>query len=483
MHLLDPRDALIAELMRRVEELAARVVFLEERCAALEKRNGWLEKRNAELEARLSQSSRNSSKPPSSDGPGATRPEGAASGRKRGGQPGHEPSRRELLPPERVDHVEDHWPTVCEECEAPLPRELRAEVDEATRHQVVELPRVQAEVVEHRLHQQHCAECGHSTEAKLPAVVPSGAFGPRLRALVALCAGRFRLSKRITQELLSDVLGIELSLGSVSNIERQVSAALAAPVEEARAFVRAQPVVHADETGWREAKRRAWLWTAATGQATVFQIDKSRGASVAKEMLGENFSGFVVADRWSGYSWAELRQVCWAHLRRDFQGFVDRGGRGKPLGEKLLEQTRLMFELWHRLREKTLLRRTFQRRMKPIERRMLRLLRLAQARAESKTAGMAREIFGQRDYLFSFVDNEGIEPTNNFAERVIRPAVLWRKGSFGTDSQNGSRFVERILSVVTTLKQQGRNVLDYLAAATQDHALGRPVQSLLPSAA
>jgi transposase len=486
----DPRDALIEELLRRVDELMTRVsalekrnVELELRNTELEKRNAWLEKRNAELEARLAQNSRNSSKPPSSDGPDAPRGKRGTTGRKRGGQPGHDGNRRELLPPERVDQIEDHWPSVCEECTEPLPSVLRTEVGEAVRHQVVELPRVQAHVVEHRLHQQHCDGCGHTSEAKLPAAVASGAFGPRLRGLTALCAGRFRLSKRITQELLSDVLGVELSLGSVSNIEQKVSAALAAPVEEVRQFVRQQGVVHADETGWREAKSRAWLWTATTAKATVFQISKSRGASVAKEMLGENFPGTLVVDRWAAYNWVETRQVCWAHLRRDFQGFVDRGGRGKPLGEKLLEQTKLMFELWHRLRDKTLLRATFQTRMKPIEKRILRLLEHARTRAERRTAGMAREILGVREYLWCFVDTVGVDPTNNAAERAIRPAVLWRKGSFGTDSPNGSRFVERVLTAVTTLKQQGRNVLDYLAAATEDYAAGRGVQSLLSTAA
>ncbi len=452
--------------MRRVEELMAEL-------AAAKKRIG-------ELEARLAQNSRNSSKPPSSDPPGAERPKSEGSGRKRGGQPGHEPSRRELLPAERVNQFEDHWPAICEECTAQLPTALRAEVGDARRHQVVELPRVQAHVTEHRLHAQHCEKCGHATEAKLPSSVASGAFGSRLRALVALCAGRYRLSKRTTQELLSDVLGVTISLGSVSNIEQQMSAALAAPVEEARAFVRRQPVVHADETGWREAKGRAWLWTAATKSVTVFQIAKSRGSVVAKEMLGEDFNGFLVVDRWGAYEWTDLRQLCWAHLQRDFQGFVDRGGRGKRFGEKLLEQTRLMFELWHRVRDKSLSRADFQEMMKPIEEQMLCLLRSAQLRAEPKTASMSREILAHQDYLWSFVDNEGVEPTNNAAERAIRPAVLWRKGSFGTDSPIGSRFVERILSVVTTLKQQGRNVLDYLSQAANDHVARGISQTLLP---
>jgi transposase len=467
--LADPRDALIDELTRRIEEL------LVELTAA--------KKRIAELEARLGLNSRNSSKPPSSDPPGIERPKSEASPRKRGGQPGHEPSRRELLPPERVDQFEDHWPTVCEECKAALPAELRTEVGEPSRQQVVEIPRIAAQVTEHRLHLQLCEACGHATEAPLPPHAPSGAFGPRLRALIALCAGRYRLSKRVTQELLADVLGVELSLGSVCNVERQVSEALAAPVEEARQFVRGQATVHADETGWREAKSRAWLWTASTALVTVFQIAKSRGAVVAREMLGEHFAGFLVTDRWSAYEWVELRQTCWAHLLRDFQGFVDRGGVGAALGEKLLEQSRIMFEMWHRVRDKTLPRRTFQRRMKPIEKRIVRLLRRAAVCAEPRTAGMAREILAQRDYLWTFVDNEGVEPTNNAAERAIRPAVLWRKGSFGTDSPEGSRFVERILTAVTTLKQQGRHVLDYLTDAGVARSRGFSAASLLPQAA
>ena len=431
----------------------------------------------------LKQNSRNSSRPPSSDAPGTPKPKVESSGRKRGGQPGHEPSRRELVPIDEVDEVEDHWPSACKGCKAELPRELRTEIGEPVRHQVTEIPRVQPHVTEHRLHRQECECCGHATEAVLPTVMPSGAFGPRLRSIIALCAGRYRLSKRVTQELLSDLLGVDLALGSVCNVERQVSRALAAPVEELREFVRHQPVVHADETGWREDKGRAWLWTAHTPLATVFQIAKSRGAAIAKQMLGDTFPGFLVVDRWSGYEWVDLRQLCWAHLRRDFQSFVDRGGEGAVLGEKLLVQTRRMFDLWHRVRDKTLQRATFQRRLEPIEKRIVRLLRAARACVDRKTAGMAREIYARHHFLWVFAYNEGVEPTNNAAERAIRPAVLWRKGSFGTDSAEGSRFVERILSAVTTLKQQRRHVLDYLTAACSAHDAGAAVQSLMPLAA
>src|SRR5712691_9366888 len=159
-------------------------------------------------------------------------------------------------------------------------------------------------------------------------------------------------------------------------------------------------------------------------------------------MLGEDFSGFLVVDRWAAYEWVELRQICWSHLLRDFQGFVDRGGIGGALGAKLLALSRTMFRLWHRVRDKTLQRSTFQRRMQPVEHRILRLLRKAALRAEARTAGMAREMLDQADYLWTFVSNEGVEPTNNAPERAIRPAVLWRKGSFGTDTAEGSRFAE-----------------------------------------
>ena len=457
----DPRDAQIADLMKRLDVALKRI---------------------AELEARLGMNSKNSSEPPSSDFPD-TKSKGNPTGRKRGGQPGHEPSKRELLPVEQVDQIADHWPVVCAGCKTMLPRELRAEIGEAARHQVTEFPRLQAEVTEHRLHSQLCECRGHATEAALPAAVPTGAFGPRLRGIIAVCAGQYRLSKRTTQQLLSDLLGVKLGLGSICNVERQVSEALAAPVEEVREFVRRQPAVHADETGWRENKGRAWLWTASTPLATVFQIAKSRGAAVARQILGDNFSGFLVVDRWNAYEWTDLRQLCWAHLLRDFQGFVDRCGRGAELGKKLLAQSRKMFELWHPVRDKTLDRASFLSDMQPIERRICRLLRDALACQEPKTAGMAREIYKRRQSLWSFVDNDGVQPTNNAAERAIRPAVLWRKGSFGTDSSPGTRFVERILSVATTLKQQQRHLLDYLTAACAAHDVGLEPHSLLPQTA
>ncbi len=455
----DPRDLEIADLKALVVKLLARVAQLEVEVA------------------QLRQNSSNSSKPPSSDPPGAPRREGEPSDRGRGGQPGHKHHKRELLPPEQVSKVVECVPPRCHRCRA----RLTGLDPEPWRSQVIEVLPIRPHVTEYREHQLGCDQCGARTRGELPPEAVA-TFGPRLKSLIAVCTGGYRLSKRVTQELLSDFLGVRLALGSVCNIEREVSEALAAPVEEAREYVRKQSVVHADETGWREAKGRAWLWTAASALVTVFQIARSRGAGVAKDLLGENFSGFLVVDRWAAYEWVELRQICWSHLLRDFQGFVDRGGIGGALGAKLLASSRTMFRLWHRVRDKTLQRSTFQRRMHPVEQRILRLLRKAALRAESRTAGMARELLDQADYLWTFVSNEGVEPTNNAAERAIRPAVLWRKGSFGTDTAQGSRFAERILTAVTSLKQQRRPLLDYLERACRALGDDSAPPSLLPTA-
>ena len=463
---LDPRDA-------RIAELEAKVAWLMERVAKLEAEN-------AELRARLEQTSQNSSQPPSSDPPGTPRQPREPTGRARGGQPGHKGHKRERLAPDEVVSV---LPERCGRCR----RRLRGRDPEPRIHQVVELPEVRPHVTDFELHELGC-ECGARTRAALPEGVPASAFGPRLTAAVALCSGRYRMPKRTVQELLRDLFGVEVALGSVPKMERFVSEAVAAPVEEARAAVREQAVVHQDETGWYEGphggrKARAWLWVAVTAAVTVFRIARSRGAQIAKEMLGEDFGGFLVADRWSAYLWKPrgMRQACWAHLVRDFRSFVERGGASAKIGEQLLAQAKLTFRWWHRIRDGTLTRRTFQRRMKKVERSVGRLLRKAAVCGDAKTEGMAKQILKHEPALFTFVLAEGVEPTNNAAERALRGAVIWRKISFGTDSELGSRFVERILTVIATLKQQRRHALAYLTAACEAALHGRRAPSLLPS--
>ena len=461
MNAIDPRDQLIAEL--RAELAAAREEI-------------------AELKRRLNQSSQNSSRPPSSDAPHIKPlPKQKPKGRRPGGQPGHKRNERSLLPEEQVDEFVDHWPQSCEGCHGELSSAGRVEIGEAARHQVTELPMVKAHVTEHRLHTQDCAECGWATTAVLPECVPAGAFGPRLQAVTSLLTGVYRMSKRTAQEVLSDLFGVSMALGSVSACEQTVSQALAEPVAEARKYAQGQQVGHADETGWTERRCRAWLWVLATALVTVFQIHRRRNTEAAQALLG-TFSGILVSDRWAAYNEHDptRRQVCWSHLARDFVALSEYSGDVGKIGDKLVAQTVEMFRLWHRVRDGTLSRRGLKRKMKPVRKRVVRLLERGARSGVSKAAGMCEQIARHGDGLWTFVHLEGVSPTNNDAERALRFAVLWRKGSFGTHSEAGSRFVERILTARTSLRQQRRNVTDYITRATEAHLAGRAVPSLLP---
>jgi transposase len=468
---VDPRDKRIAELEGLLRAALERIASLEAEVV--------------ELKGRLNQNSTNSSKPPSSDRPGTQRPIKPISGRKPGGQPGHKQHKREMLPPEQVDHVvELPAPAQCGRCH----RRLSGRVVDLFRHQFIEAPPLKPVVTEYRCHGKECSGCGTVTYADLPPEVADDTFGERLTGIIALLSGKYRLSKRKIQDALSDLLGIRISLGSISKREAETAGALAKPVIEAEGFVREADVANADETGWYEGKangraKRAWLWVVATSLVVVFRISTSRGAEVAKEMLGENFTGFLTTDRWNAYNWYDLalRQLCWSHLTRDFQGFIDRGGEGARIGTLLMKERNRMFKWWHRVRDGTMSRTNFQQGMKKVESNVGMLLREAVVRAQGKTAGMAAEILKLEGAMWTFVQIEGLEPTNNYGERIIRHAVMYRKTSFGTQSPDGSRFVERIMTTVMTLKQQKRNVLEFLTTAIYAHRRGLPAPSLLPN--
>ncbi|MGK4009301.1 IS66 family transposase [Sorangium sp. So ce1036] len=349
------------------------------------------------------------------------------------------------------------------------------------RHQVVEIPRAKATVEEFQLHALKCDRCGISTRATLPPGVPTSSFGPRLQALVAVLSGAYRLSKRAIDELVGDAFGVPIALGSVSNLEQATSEALAAPVEEIAQALPKESIVHMDETGWLEQSKRAWLWIAVTARMALFAIRHSRGAHVAKELLGSAFSRILISDRWTAYAWVDTqrRQLCWAHLLRQFLGFQTHGAEASAIGRALELLTETMFHLWHRVRDGTMTRREFQKRMGPLRNYVIAHLREGAGCSLRAVAGRCREILELEPALWTFVDVEGVEPTNNEGEQRIRHAVMWRKTSFGTDSPNGSRFVERILTVVTTLRIQKRNVLDYLTDACEANLHGRPAPSLL----
>jgi transposase len=431
------------------------------------------------LQEQLNQTSRNSSRPPSSDPPHRERPRRPRSPRCRGGQPGHPGHTRTRVPVDEVDEVVVIMPEQCTHCQAPLV----GEDPTPWRHQVIEIPPIKPVVTEYQWHQLVCAACGEGSRAPWPAGVPSRTYGPRVQATVALCTGAYRLSKRMTQQMMEEVFGVPMSVGTISPLEQATTEVLAAPVEAARTYVRAQEVAHLDETSWRQGDKRAWLWVAVTSWVTVFVVRLSRGGQVARELLGERFGGILVTDRYSAYNWYPVRwrQLCWAHLLRDFAAMRDRGGCSAEIGDALLAQAHQMFTWWHRVREGTLQRSTFRSYMTPLRREVERLLEAGSQGGGPKTAGTCRDILKRRAALWTFVQVAGVEPTNNMAERSLRPGVLWRKGSFGTHSAEGSRFVESMMTVVATLKQQQRNVLEYLTAACEAALRGEAAPSLLPA--
>lgn len=454
---------------------------LEARVVTLEALVSTLEAEVRTLQEQLRKNSRNSSRPPSSDPPQAEHPRRIRGQRRRGGQPGHPGHTRTLMPEAEVATVVVLKPEQCQTCQGPLAGDDPAPF----RHQVMEIPPIQPVVTEYQWHQLRCPACGETTRAPWPTGVPSGTYGPRVHATVALCTGAYRLSKRATAQVMGDLFGVPMSVGTISQSESATATVLAAPVAEARAYVQEQPVAYLDETRWRQGATRAWLWVAVTSLVTVFVVRLSRGGQVARELLGPTFSGILVTDRYSAYNWYPVRwrQLCWAHLLRDFAAIRDRGGPSTPLGEALLTQAHQMFHWWHRVRAGTLQRTTFRSYMTPLRREVIRLLEAGQRCGVPQTAGTCQALLQQRAALWTFVQVPGVEPTNNAAERAIRPGVLWRKGSFGTQSEAGSGFVASLMTVVATLKQQQRPVLAYLTAAHEAALRGATAPSLLPASA
>jgi transposase len=346
------------------------------------------------------------------------------------------------------------------------------------RHQVAELPVVVPLVVEYQLHRLICPCCHTSTCGTLPPFV-KGHFGPRLEATLALLAGQYRLGLRPVVDLAADLWGLDISTGMVGKLRHSSAEALLVPWVQLVGYVRSHDV-NIDETPWREAKKQAYLWAMVTPLAAVFRIAKGRTAQIAQELLGKHYAGVATCDRLKSYWWIKRLQWCWAHLRRDFQAMIDRGGPGKAIGERLLKHSDKLFTLWHGLKKGKLSRGQFQEAIKPVRSAVRRALLAGQGCGCDKTAGTCKELLGHQGWLWTFVDVEGVEPTNNEAERSERLGVLWRKVSGGTESPQGSRFVERILTVVHTCRRQGKNVLEYLGACILAWRCNRAPPSLLP---
>lgn len=466
--------------------------------AELAKANEKLAEKIRELEQKLNQDSSNSHKPPSSDTPeqkekqkekektGAdANGDGAAAEsskkgkkkRKRGGQPGHEGKTRELIPTEDVDEVHSIHPDTCEHCGC---KDLKETDEEPRRHQIWDVV-ITPHITEHQLNSGRCEQCGKVTKAELPAGVPVSPFSPHLQAIVALLVGAYRISRRKTEQILDELFKVSVSLGGVSNIEGSVSEALREPFEEAKRHIEKQPFANADETSFRQENEKGWLWVAVTSMVTVFLLRLDRSMESAKALLG-GFKGYLGTDRFGSYNWIDLlhRQLCWAHLKRDFTKLAESGGYATLVGEALLERTQRLFELWYRVRDGTLARSSFKTYASRLRVEIRTLLENGILCEDKKLSGMCRKILAMEIAMWTFLRIEGVEPTNNAAERALRHGVIWRKLCYGTQSVRGSRFVERVLTAVETCRQQGRSVLEFLVAACEAQVRNEPAPSLLP---
>ena len=444
--------------------------------------NRRLEARVAELEQRLNRSSRNSSLPPSQDPPSAPpRPTKPASGRRPGGQPGHEGKSRPLLPLERVDQVVEHWPERCHACARVFSADEPLDVAAVQRHQVCELPPIAVTVSEHRLHRLRCRACAAETRAELPAGVPRSAFGARLQAAVATLAVRNRVSRRDTVELIGELFGVELATGSIDAIVERAGDALAQPHAALHDQVRSASAVNIDETGWRTAGKRRTLWGALTERAAVFRIAPDRHEREAKALLGARFDGIACSDRWWAYNYLEpeRRQLCWSHLVRDFTAHSEGFAAQKEFGTAGLAIAGRLFEAWDEFRASGDRARLLER-VRPLQHELKTLLEQA-ARTSTKTKYyrlFANNLLKHWPALWTFTRTDGVEPTNNHAERGLRGAVIYRKLSLGSQSEQGERTIERLLSASITCRLQRRSLFAYLADVLTASIRGDPVPAL-----
>ena len=406
-----------------------------------------------------------------------------ATGRKPGAQAGHPPHLKKLLPPERVTELVAYIPKRCQACAASLPEKAGLSDPEPTRFQVIDLPKLTARVTEHQGHARSCPCCGEVTREPIPARVREHAFGPKLTATLSYLAGMHGVGKRGIEEIAESVFDAPIALGSVSNLEREMSAALAPAYQEAKKHLAEAEIKNVDETGWIEKKNKRTLWAGVTKLVAVFMIQSRRDLAALMRFVGETLKGILGSDRAKVYNnWPGLRQLCWAHIKRNWEKWVERGGDsdGVRLGREWLELHRIVFELWHRYREGKCEHEEFDQRIAALAVVASDILYRGQQVPNKKFAGFCKRLAERQTSLWTFAFVEGVEPTNNAAERILRRAVLWRRRSFGCSSADGCRFVERVLTAVQTLKLQERAVLDFLQNTIEAHRNGLPYPKLIP---
>lgn len=435
-----------------------------------------------DLQAKVGQTSRNSSKPPASDPPSAPpKPPKVPRGRNAGGQPGHAGANRPLVPPEQVDEPIELLPDHCPGCATVFTPD-QPTIGGPRRTQVFELPVVQPHIIEYRQHTRCCPGCRQLVTADLPPDAPPGAFGPRATALIALLRGRFRLSIDDTAECLAELWNLPLCAASVVTSCARVSAALA-PLDAAiAAAVQTAPALKVDETSWPIETRRGWLWVAVGSRATCFRIHPSRSGPALRSLIGEAYYGIVSSDRYLVYDQRadRYRQLCWAHLIRNMRGLCAYGAEATRWAQQLLDLSDELFLAWHLYKGGWLDQVGLQMALLAVRQLMRLHLEDGVSSTEPTIAGFSRELLKHWDALWTFAQVEGIEPTNNAAEQALRHAVLWRKSSFGSRSAAGCRFVERILSVLATCRQQGRSFIALVTEAVHAAWAGLPAPALVP---
>jgi transposase len=469
------RDRRIAELERQVAGLQTQVRRLRQRL----RRVVGDDKGNT----RQQPNSTNSSIPPSANPPDAPkRVPKKPTGRKPGGQPGHPPHPRQRVPAERLTKVIPFIPDTCGHCQASLPAQPGAHDPEPTWHQVAELPERIAQITEYQGHTRICPDCGQQTSAKIPDDIRRFSVGPRLAAALAYLSGSPHVSKRGLEEIADTLFQAPVALGTVSNLEAEMSAALQPAHVQAQEAVRDAEVKHVDETGWKQAGKKRWLWLATTASVACYLIHTSRGAAGFAALLAGQIKGIFISDRWHVYNGISLscRQICWAHLRRDFQKLVDLGGAAKKYGQAGLACAAILFHEWKLFRGGGS-RRALQRELQPVRDELRAWLEQGARSSSPKAATLCHNLLKLEPALWTFLYKHRVEPTNNHAERLARSGVLWRKIAFGCHSERGCRFVERILTVVQTLRLQKRPVLDFLQRSLLAHRNGQSTPKLANS--
>lgn len=433
-----------------------------------------LKAENDYLREQLNNNSRNSSLPPSKDLK-KKKIDKPKSDRKRGGQPGHKASQRRLISEDKLSDIIDCKPSETCLCGGSI------KLKKIEKRQVFEIPQAIYEVIEYRIHSGCCESCDKKYVGQLSEGVSQKGFGPRAHAMLSLLTSKYRLSKRQAQAWFKDVYQMPICLGSVSNIERTVSDALKPVHEEVFSLMKQEKVMHIDETGHNECNKSAWAWILSAKNNTCFVLNKSRGKKIAKELIGDFHGRIIVSDRYAGYNYlpAASHQICWAHLKRDFQKISERPDEAGSVGKRLLKAYKKLFCFWKtEFKEEPILPQKQKRRLKYFRRNMLKWLNRGADCSHKKTARTCRNILEFKDSLWHFFENKGVPPTNNHAEQQLRSLVISKKLTFGTQSSRGSRFIERIFTVTTSCKQQNRDVLEFMLIAVKNFFLCKNAPSL-----